>query len=77
MTYLSWVVQDVTIGGRYGSPDTILQGSRAVSHGYIMFTCFMISLGTGFWYSAFKKLIWLILFFVWLGVVIWVHFNLV
>jgi hypothetical protein len=77
MTYLSWFVQDVTIGGRYGSPDTILLGSRAVNHGYVMFTCLMISLGAGFWYSSFKKLIWLMLSFVWLGVVIWVHFNLV
>lgn len=75
MVYLCWFEQSVTYQPK-ASPAYTLEGMKAIHAGYFWSAMFMASFYFVLIHRPYRRLIYLILFLIWLSVVIWVHFNL-
>ncbi|AWY21032.1 hypothetical protein [Moraxella bovis] len=66
MIFIALTEQAISIGGVRGARTTYHEGVEAIKQTYFLSACFMLSLGSGFWYFRYRRLIWLILFLCWI-----------
>lgn len=73
MIFIALTEQAISIGGVKGAKTIYREGVEAIKEIYFLSACFMLSLGSGFWYFRYRKLIWLILFLCWIVFVVFIH----
>ncbi|MDO4451192.1 MAG: hypothetical protein Q4B79_09605 [Moraxella sp.] len=77
MIFIALTEQAISIGGVRGARTTYHEGVEAIKQTYFLSACFMLSLGSGFWYFRYRRLIWLTLFLCWIIFVVFVHIHYV
>lgn len=73
LAYAGLVEKSLALGGAKGAPVSHHIGEDAVFHGYVFFTCAVVSFGLGFSYYRFKILIWIMIAVAWLCCLFLIH----